>query len=83
MPILKVTQDELSAARGPYHIIFGKGAALNRSFTVSSLINSFLYYIQICCIALRVCKLLMGFSVPSIIGVGALAQLSPQKQNSV
>ena len=26
-----------------------------------------LYYIQIRCIALRVCKLRMGFSVPSII----------------
>ena len=66
---------------------------INQPFAVVPALLSVLFYSfysQIRCIALRVCKLRMGFSVPSIIWVGAelcksqcnaLAQLGPQKQN--
>ena len=47
----------------------------------SSTKNSRLYS-QICCIALRFCRLRMGFSVPSIIWVGAeLMQITMQHTN--
>ena len=40
------------------------------------------YYSQICCIALRVCKLPMGFSVPSIIFEWGVELMQITKQHT-
>ena len=56
---------------------------INQPFAVVPALHSVLFYSfysQIRCIALRVCKLRMGFSVPSIIWVGAeLMQITMQR----